>query len=260
MFEVFEKVFLSIQFWGILITVILTIFIYNLLSSWTRKYIERKKHRASAIQKRKFTLMTLCVSLLKYIFVLIDAIIILGMFGVKVTAFLAGLGIVAVVVGLALQDMLKDLIAGLFIILDDQYNVGDIVEIDGFRGTVSSVGLKSTKVKNYLGDVRVYANRNIGDIINYSKVSSKTTVDFTFPSDIDLKKVEKALDKVIKVCNEKIDDLVEEVHYKGVQEYNDGKITLRLNADVKPLKQYSAKSTILREAKLIFDEMGIKIK
>lgn len=111
-----------------------------------------------------------------------------------------------------------------------------------------------------LGDVRVYANRNIGDIINYSKVSSKTTVDFTFPSDIDLKKVEKALDKIVKVCNEKIEDLVEEVHYKGVQEYNDGKITLRLNADVKPLKQYSAKSTILREAKLIFDEMGIKIK
>ena len=58
----------------------------------------------------------------------------------------------------------EDLIAGLFIILDDQYNVGDIVEIDGFRGTVSSVGLKSTKVRNYLGDVRVYANRNIGDI------------------------------------------------------------------------------------------------
>lgn len=96
--------------------------------------------------------------------------------------------------------MLKDLIAGLFIILDDQYNAGDIVEIDGFRGTVSSVGLKSTKVRNYLGDIRVYANRNIGDIINYSKVSSKTTVDFTFPSDIDLKEVEKALEKVIKGC------------------------------------------------------------
>lgn len=255
-----ERIILSTKFWSVVMLVVGTIIFYKAIDYSLKNYINKKKKRATLAQKKRFTILTLCCSCLKYILALMDIVMILGVFGIKVTAFLAGLGIIAVVVGLALQDLLKDFIAGLFIILDDQYNVGDTVEIDGFRGDVVAVGLKSTKIKNYEGDIRIYSNKNISDIVNYSKHLSKAIVDFTFSSDINLKDLEKVIDKVVKVCNQKVDDLVGEVHYKGIQEYKDGKITLRINADVRALQQFSAESTIMHEAKLIFDQEGIKIK
>lgn len=260
MLNLFKKAFFSTKFWSVIILVLGTIIYYKAVDYSLKNYINKKKKMANLSLKKRFTILTLCCSSLKYILALLDIIMILGLFGIKVTAFLAGLGIVAIVVGLALQDLLKDFIAGLFIILDDQYNVGDIIEIDGFRGDVIAIGLKSTKVKNYEGDIRIYSNKKIDDIINYSKNISKAIVDFTFSSDDDLRKLEKAINKLIKICNKKIEDLVGEVHYKGIQTYENGKITLRVNADVKALKQFSAESIIMREAKLIFDHDGIKIK
>lgn len=255
-----RKLVTSTKFWSVIILVLGTIIFYQAIDYSLKKYINSKKKRATLAQKKRFTILTLCCSCLKYILALMDIVMILGLFGIKVTAFLAGLGIIAIVVGLALQDLLKDFIAGLFIILDDQYNVGDTVEIDGFKGDVIAVGLKSTKIKNYEGDIRIYSNKNISDIVNYSKHLSKAIVDFTFSSDEDLIKLEEAIDEVVKVCNEKVEDLMGRVHYKGIQLYDSGKITLRVNADVRALKQFSAESTIMREAKLIFDKRGIKIK
>ena len=168
----------------------------------TIAYINKKKKGANQNKKKRLSILYFCVSILKYVIFLIDVVIILSIFDVDVSAFLAGLGLFGVVIGLALQDMLKDFIAGIFIILDSQYSVGDSVCIDDFKGEVVAVGLKCTKVRNAVG----------------------------------------------------------KLEYRGVQEYKDSKITIRVKCDTKPTKQYTVESAILREAKLLFDEMEIKIK
>lgn len=166
-----RKLVTSTKFWSVIILVLGTIIFYQAIDYSLKKYINSKKKRATLAQKKRFTILTLCCSCLKYILALMDIVMILGLFGIKVTAFLAGLGIIAIVVGLALQDLLKDFIAGLFIILDDQYNVGDTVEIDGFKGDVIAVGLKSTKIKN-----------GPGNFFYSLSCNSKETSPFTFPS------------------------------------------------------------------------------
>ena len=91
------------------------------------------------------------------------------MFGVDTSSFIAGLGVASVVIGLALQDALKDIIGGINIILDNFYVVGDYVKYGDFTGQVISFGLKSTKIKDFNGNVMVVSNRNIDEIINLSQ-------------------------------------------------------------------------------------------
>ncbi len=251
---------LSSKFIGSILVVLISIILFFIIKESVLKYIAVQKKSANRNKKKRLTILYMTVSTLKYIIFLADIIIILGIFSVDVTAFLAGLGIFGIVIGLALQDLLKDFIAGIMIILDSQYSVGDYVNIEGFSGEVIGVGLKSTKVKDYGGDVRIFANRLIGEIINYSRDHSKAVIMFTFNSDENLLKLEKAIEELIKRCDKKLEDATNKLQYKGVEGYSDSKLTLKLTVNVKPTKQYSTTNTILREAKLIFDEMDIKIK
>lgn len=254
------KVFLSQEVIGSIIVVILSIIIFYIIKEISLEYIRNRRRKATKAQKKALTVLYLFLSLLKYIIFLVDMIIILGIFKIDVTAFLAGLGLFGIVVGLALQDLLKDFISGIFILLDNEYSVGDYVDIGGFKGEVIGLGLKSTKIRDYGGDVKIISNRNIGEVINLSQANSKVVVLFTFSSDEDLLKLEKAMEKIIKRLDGKLEDAVGSIQYKGVEEYKDSKITLKLTVDVKPTKHYSTENDILREAKLVFDEMEIKIK
>lgn len=245
---------------GSVIVVVISIVVFYLIKETALQYINTKKKKADKHQKKRLTLLYICVSVLKYIIFLIDVIIILGIFNINVSGFLAGLGIFGVVVGLALQDLLKDFINGIFIILDAQYNVGDFVEIDGFKGEVMGVGLKSTKVRDYSGDIRIFSNRTITNVVNFSAHNSKAVILFTFSSDENLAKLEEAMEELIKRLEGKLPDAVGKIQYKGVEEYKDSKLILKVTVDVKPLKQYKTESIILREAKLLFDEREIKIK
>lgn len=250
----------SSEVMGTIFTVLISIIIFCLIRESTLKYISKRRKKADDKQKKRLTILNLSVSILKYAIYLIDIIIILGIFNVKVTAFLAGLGIFGVVIGLALQDLLKDFIAGIFIILDTQYSVGDYVCIDDFKGEVIGVGLKSTKVRDYGGDIRIFSNRLVTKIINFSQSNSKTVIDFTFSSDENLLRLEDAIKELMKRCKGKLPDAIGEPRYKGVEEYGNSNLVLRITCDVKPLKQYKTENQILREAKLLFDELDIKIK
>lgn len=258
--EKLKNFVLSQEFIGTLLVVVFSIVIFYIIKESALKYINKKRRKATSNQKKGLTLLYLFLSIFKYVIFLIDIIIILGIFGINVTGFLAGLGLFGVVIGLALQDLLKDFISGIFIILDNEYSVGDYVNINGFRGEVIGVGLKSTKVRDYGGDIKIISNRNISEVINLSQQNSKAVVTFTFSSDENLLNLEKAIDEVVKRLNGNLKDAIGNVQYKGVEEYKDSKITLKLTVDVKATKHYSTENEILREAKLVFDELGIKIK
>lgn len=256
----FIKIITSSEVMGSIITVLVSAIVFLIIKESTLKYIAKKRRRADERQKKRLTILNLCVSIIKYVIFIADIVIILGIFNIKVTAFLAGLGIFGIVIGLALQDLLKDFISGLFIILDTQYSVGDFVCIDDFKGEVIAVGLKTTKVRDYGGDIRMFSNRTITDIINYSQSNSKAVVMFTFSSDENLLNLEATMKELIERLKGKLPDAIGKVQYKGVEEYKDSKLVLKLTCDVKPLKQYKTENIILREAKILFDERNIKIK
>ena len=138
------------------------------------------------------------MGMVRYVIAIATFLAILANFGVNVTSLIAGLGIVTAIIGLALQDMIKDIIAGASIISQGLYEVGDIIEVGGFRGTVINVGLKSTQIKDYLGRIKIVSNRNMGDLINDSKADTVATVTIQIPYEYDTEKVINTLKEAKK--------------------------------------------------------------
>lgn len=126
--------------------------------------------KATPAQKQRIeTVSQMLRSVLKYLMLIIVLLVILADLGVNVSSLVAGLGILTAVLGLAFQDMIKDFIAGVTILVENQFSVGDIIEVDGFKGEVISVGLKTTEIKNSEGQVKIISNHAIDGIINDSK-------------------------------------------------------------------------------------------
>ena len=135
------------------------------------------KKTTPAQKQRIETVSQMLRSVLKYTMLIIVLLVVLADLGVNVSSLVAGLGILTAVLGLAFQDMIKDFIAGVTILIENQFCVGDVVEIDGFKGEVISVGLKTTEIKNAAGQVKIIANHSIDGIINDSKSKAQKMVE-----------------------------------------------------------------------------------
>ncbi len=114
---------------------------------------------------RGTTVAQLVSNLIKWVVAIILVIAVLAIWGVDTTALITGAGVITLVVGLGLQKLIEDVVAGLFIIFENEFNVGDIVTIDGFRGEVVSIGIRTTKVK-VLGNVKIFNNSAITGVLN----------------------------------------------------------------------------------------------
>ena len=120
------------------------------------------KIRSRYIDKRKTkTINGLIDNLIKYFIVVVDIVMILDIFGIDTKTLIASLGVVGLVAGLAVQDTLKDFVAGMSIILENQYRVGDTITIKGFRGEVISLGIKSTRLRSLTGEIMIVPNHLI---------------------------------------------------------------------------------------------------
>ena len=146
-----------------IVVIIISIIIYLLIKKIIIKMLKAsKKH---GIHKKSITIMNLVINIVKYIIIIISVLTILNIWGIDTKALLASLGVVGVVAGLAMQDILKDFLAGFSIIIDNEFDVGDNIQIGTFRGDVIELGMKNTKIRAYSGEVLTVANRNINEVI-----------------------------------------------------------------------------------------------
>ena len=143
---------------------------------------------------------------------------ILDVYGIDTKSILASLGVFTAVLALALQDILKDIVGGISIIIEGQYRIGDIVTINNFKGEVISLTLKSTRVKAYTGEIKIFANRNISEVINHSFSSSLAIVDIAVAYDSDLSKVDKVLNKICEKLSNELEELEGEIQ-KNIDYY-----------------------------------------
>ena len=165
---------------------------------------------------------------------------ILDIFGVDTKSLIASLGVLGLVVGLALQDLLKDFISGMTIIFENQYCIGDIISVGDFKGEVIGLGLKTTRIRSYTGEVKILSNRNISEVINYSQMSSFALVDVSVAYEEDYEKVEKLLNNLfidIKK-NKRIPFLKSDIKVLGINELADSAVIIRITAETESYKQY----------------------
>lgn len=236
---------------------------FQLTKTITKRLFKASSARTTNQQRRQRidTSRTLIVSIEKYVVIFIAIVIILSIFGVDVTSMVAGLGIVTAIVGLAFQDLAKDVIAGVSLATENQFDVGDNVEINGFRGNVISLGLKTTKVQSYKGNIKCIANRNITEVTNFSDRNSLAEVNVGVAYKHKSEEIEKAFAIVREnlAKNEALENSLGELVVNGITDFGDSSIIWRVSMPCKPNTSIGIERAIRREIKAVFDKQGIEI-
>ncbi len=243
-----------------MISTLITIFISSVIIAIINAAMNKIEisNAASIKTKKRNTILTLVSNIITYLIMIIALVIILSTWGVNVTGIVTSLGVVGVIGGLALQDALKDIIAGCNIIMDDYFVVGDIVTYNDFTGTVIEFGLKKTKIKGFDGTVLTIANRQISEIKNISAEDTTWLIDLPVAYEISEKKVMKVLDEIfIKVKETGL--VLGEPEYLGINNFNDSSISYLISIKCKSKDRYVLRRKILGIVKEEFDSKGIKI-
>jgi len=248
-----------------LIYIAIGMIVYYIIKKALYRFMNRERKVISTNHKQKVrTLYNLLISIIKYIIVLIFFLSCLATWGVNVTSLVAGLGVTSAIIGLYLKDMVTDIIAGFSIITENQYEVGDIIEVDGFIGEVIELGLQTTKIKDintakYKGATYIIANRYMDKVINYSQNNSVAIVDVSTAYEEKTDNVEKVLNELIKELKDKVPNGIGDIQIMGIQNLDESSVVYRLLLETKPGK-YPAVERFLRKAiKDKFDKENIKI-
>ena len=241
------------------IIVLVAFVLEKLLKTIIKRSFNPKVKPKNFDQRKAKTLSSLICSIIKYVVWILAALSLLGVYGVNTAALVTGLGVASLVVGLAFQDMLKDILAGATILFENWYAIGDLIKIDDFTGTVIGVGLKSTRIKAYSGEVKVISNRNISSIINYSLEETLAIVDLSVAYESKLDKVEKVLQVACATLQDKIPELTDEPEVWGVEELADSSVKFRIVGKCKPATHFAVARKMRKELKNTLDKNGIKI-
>lgn len=208
---------------------------------------------------RSKTICSLIASFVKYIGAIIIFILLLGLWGVNTVALVAGLGVLGLVIGLGAQSLISDILAGVFIVFENNFQVGDIVTIDGFRGEITEIGVRTTRIKSPLYDVKVINNSDIRTLINMSRLPSFALVDVTISYGENLEKVEKIIKNTLPVLAKKLPSMTAVPKYLGVYEFSSRGVVLRFIAQCEEVDRLQVARDFNRELKLLFDKNKIKI-
>lgn len=236
-----------------LIGMVLFMTLLSSLVSWILSLIKPKTSRGR-------TAISFAGSILSYFYVIAGILWGLSILGVNISTIFAGVSILVLALSFGAESLIQDVITGLFLTFDSQFNVGDIIEIGGFRGTVEQIGVRATYIKDPGGNVQIINNSDIRKVLNRSSATSKAVCDVSVSYAADLEEVEKVLASIlpqIKLDHEDI--FLSAPTYVGVQELGASGVVLRIVADVNEKDIFSAPRIMRRDIKIGFDKAGVEI-
>ena len=209
--------------------------------------------------KKGKTVSKLIVNFLKWVIAIATVFFVLAAWGANTTMMLASAGVFTLIIGLGSQALVADILAGIFIVFEGDFQVGDIVIIDGWRGEVKAIGIRTTKLVDAGGNIKIVNNSDIRSIINQTKELSvaKCSVGISYGDRIE--RVEKIIADNLPKIKEKIPAIVEGPFYKGVAELGDSAVTLLFVATCKESDIYQVQRDLNREIKIVFDDNNVNI-
>ena len=241
-----------------IIYIALAYIFYKILTYFLNKALHYKNLN-NKNKKRVNTTLSILNNCLKYIVIFLTILIILNSFGIDVSSILAGLGIVAAVLTLAFQDLAKDFIAGISIVMEDQFEIGDNVMINGFRGDVIEMGLKTTRIKDYKGAVQIISNHMITEVTNYSLNPALAEVTIAVDSDNDLDKVENIIRKTVENIDKTYDFLKGKTELWGVEMVDQNSVTYKVVVKTKSRKEFDIQRNMRRDLQAALTAANIKM-
>lgn len=219
------------------------------------------KNDAVALEeKRLHTLSKLFKSIVSYVLYFIGIITCLDMIGFSVTTIIAGAGVVSLAVAFGAQSIVQDLMSGIFIVLEDQYAVGEYVQIDTVQGQVKEIGMKTTKVQTVDGHLMIIANGSIGKVINYSRAAQRGFVDVGIAYEENLEHAIAVMQQACdKVAQQYQDDLEEQPNVVGAIALADSAVTVRATFTAWNWKQLPIERELRKEIKTALEAANVEI-
>jgi small-conductance mechanosensitive channel len=215
-----------------------------------------------SLEKRTKTLSSIFTTTGLLVIIASAAFMILAELGINIAPYLAAAGILGVALGFGAQTLVKDLIGGIFIIVEDQYNVGDVVQISGISGIVQEINLRRTVLRDLDGIVHFVPNGESGIASNYTREWSRVNLNISVAYDTDL-------DHAITVINRVCAEMAAEPYWKEIilktpevlriDNLGDSGIDIKILGDTKPIRQWEIKGEMRKRIKKAFDEEGIEI-
>lgn len=236
------------------IIIVVSIALYKIISYILEKGEEKDKFRVFT-GKRTKTYIKLIRSVIRYIFIAVTILILLQINGIDVSSVLAGVGILGVIFGLAIQDWLKDIIRGSSILSDAYFSVGDLVKYKDLEGKVLIIGLKTTKIQDIkTGNIISIANRNIEQI---EIVSNLIHINIPMPYELPVQNAEKVITKIVTKI--KSNDNVNDSRYMGVNEFAESSIKYLIEINCNQLYKLQVRRDALRCILLEMNKNGIDV-
>ncbi len=247
-FELFKNNWLTIVQ---SIVIILFFWMLNKLFEFLLVPLVKKRSRHS-------TFWIILTSVFKYLTSAIAIFLVLSAWGVDTPTLLVGAGILGLAISFGAQSLIEDVIAGLFIVFEKQFLIGDTIQVGNVRGKVTSIGIRTTTVEDIYGDVLIVNNSDLRQILNTSLNLSPANCEVYISYDQKLENIEQIIIDALPRIKEKVPAIKEGPFYRGVQKLDEHGVLVRIQGRTEDLDKYQALRDMNREVKVIFEEKGVK--
>ena len=257
LFDSFKEFFKSFKLNGgallkVLIMVLFVLTVENLIV-FILGLFKPKRHRTA-------TLLTMIASAMKYIAAIVIICWGLSLLGADVGTTVASLGILALVIGFGAESLISDLVTGVFMLFENQYNVGDYIEVAGFRGRVTEIGIRTTCIEDPGGNVKIVNNSAMTNLLNRSNRNSRAVSTIGIPYATDLEELEKKFPEMLQGIHDRhADIMLAPPVYLGVDELANSSVNLKFVVEVEDKDIYAAARQLNRELLLEFRKAGVEV-
>lgn len=246
----------------LIIAFVADLFIDHLIERVIRRIVRRGTDTHEAEKKREDTLITVATNSITVVIFIIALFTVLSEFGVDIGPLLAAAGIVGIAVGFGGQYLMRDLISGVFMLLENQYRVGDMAQLNGTRGIVETLTLRMTTIRDTSGTVHYFPHGAVQSVANFSKEFARINFNVGVSYGADMQKV---IEVVTRVGEELFADpvwkekMVTAPQFVRVDDFGDSAISIKIIGDTKPSMQWEVSGEMRLRLKKAFDANGIEI-
>ena len=236
-----------------LVIMVILMLIVREAANWALEHYNPTENRAK-------TLKNLLNSTKKYLLALVGIFWGLSILGVNISTLFASVGVLALIIGFGAESLIADVVTGLFMIFENQYNVGDIIELDGYRGTVVNIAIRTTSIEDSGGNIKIFNNSDMRNIVNLSNESSFAVCDIPVPYEADLEKAEKVINTLCsELLEERPDMFKHKPEYAGVQQLAANFVLLRITAPVSEENRFDAARVMNKKMKIGLEKAGMGV-
>ncbi|GIO23975.1 mechanosensitive ion channel family protein [Oceanobacillus sp. J11TS1] len=222
-------------------------------------FVQRRSGPIRIPKRREDTLTKLIKNVVAYVVYFMAIVMVLQVFNFQIGPLLAGAGVAGLAIGFGAQNLVRDVISGFFIIFEDQFAVGDYISTAGVEGTVDEIGLRTSKIVSWTGELNIVPNGNITQVINYSARNGLAVVDVNVPYESDVAQVEKIIQEVAETLPDKYEFILSVPEVIGVQNLDVSHFVVRVIAETEPVFKWAGERNIRKEIQDKLYKSGVKI-